>query len=125
MTDQKEYTTIVSTDDNNDNQKKRGGVSFKILSGVVAAVTLSSGGYHLFHSNNNNSPQGLSMTTNVLRSSGGCMKDQTCGLGSHCVDNIFVTCPPDKMGCGQIDRHGCNHNIFEIWYEEGGKCILA
>ena len=65
MTNQKEYTIIVSPDD-----KKKRGVSFRILSGIAATVALSSGGYALLHSNNDNSPQGLSLTTNVLRSSG-------------------------------------------------------
>jgi len=86
MVHQKEYTPIVGPNDD----KKKFGVSFKIFSAVAATIALSSGGYHVLQSNG--SPQDVSVTTNVLRSSSGLQLRHPCpagtkgcnGAGTHC-----------------------------------------
>eukprot|EP00751_Fragilariopsis_kerguelensis_P024941 CAMPEP_0170874424 /NCGR_PEP_ID=MMETSP0734-20130129/28139_1 /TAXON_ID=186038 /ORGANISM="Fragilariopsis kerguelensis, Strain L26-C5" /LENGTH=135 /DNA_ID=CAMNT_0011255369 /DNA_START=70 /DNA_END=477 /DNA_ORIENTATION=- len=125
MTNQKEYTTIMSPDDD---KKKRRVVSFKILSGVAATIALSSGGYHLLHSNNN-SPQSVSMTSmNVLRSNSNhkkhkqCERDRDCGLHLTCKDKKCQKCK-HKGGCGGIDTHGCQTDAGKYWCESKQECL--
>jgi len=100
MVHQKEYTPIVGPNDD----KKKFGVSFKIFSAVAATIALSSGGYHLLQSNG--SPQDVSVTTNILRSSSGLQLRQPC--------------PPDFVGChGEGTRCGPHH----FYCEPQDKCL--
>jgi len=102
MVHQKEYTPIVGPNDD----KKKFGISFKIFSAVAATIALSSGGYHVLQSNG--SPQDVSLTSNVLRSSSGLQLRHP------------YPCPPDFVGChGEGTRCGPHH----FYCEPQDKCL--
>jgi len=131
MVHQKEYTPIVGPNDD----KKKFGVSFKIFSAVAATIALSSGGYHVLQSNG--SPQDVSVTTNVLRSSSGLQLRHPCpagtkgcnGAGTHCGLHHFY-CESQKK-CLR-EGWGRNHMNCPVIYvpdvlpvDDGGASLTT
>jgi len=107
MVHQKEYTPIVGPNDD----KKKFGVSFKIFSAVAATIALSSGGYHVLQSNG--SPQDVSLTTNVLRSSSGLQLRHPCPAGTKGCNGAGTLCRRHEFYCESQKkclREGWGHN---------------
>jgi len=107
MVNQKEYTSIGADD------KKRG-IHIKILSVVVASALAFTSGYLL----RSNSPQSVSMTTNLVRSSSSssswCINDGDCPANQEygfCYKEIVIAygCKT-STDCPEF-QPTCEHNI--------------